>query len=217
MSASSNDKNQLVLGYWAIRGLVEPIRLALHYAKVPFTDKTYEQGEGPEFSREQWLSEKEKLGLDFPNLPYLIDGDLKMTQSKAILYYLGRKFNLLGKTPAEEAYVMMLCEEVFDVKIQISDFVYSPKGESKDERKQFVEKTFADQPTVADFQLFDFLDSGFAVDDENTLIEKFPNTKQFLNTIRELPELSDYIAKAQAKFPINNKVAKFGGKVLERK
>ena len=148
-----------------------------------------------------------------------------MTQSKAILYYLGRKFNLLGKTPAEEAYVMMLCEEAFDVKIQISNFVYSPKGESKDERKQFMEKNFpdklkrfeeyfgkrkskfavGDQPTVADFQLFDFLDSGFAVDDENTLIEKFPNTKQFLNTIRELPELSDYIAKAQAKFPINNK------------
>ena len=63
MSQSSTNKNQLVVGYWAIRGLAEPIRLTLHYAKTPFTDKVYEQGEGPEYSGEQWLSEKEKQGL----------------------------------------------------------------------------------------------------------------------------------------------------------
>lgn len=34
----------------------------------------YEQGEGPEFSREAWLSVKPGLGLDFPNLPYFVDG-----------------------------------------------------------------------------------------------------------------------------------------------
>lgn len=63
MSRASTDKNQLILGYWAIRGLVEPTRLALHYTKTPFTEKLYEQGEGPEFSRKEWLSEKENLGL----------------------------------------------------------------------------------------------------------------------------------------------------------
>jgi hypothetical protein len=59
----AQNKNEIILGYWAIRGLAEPIRLALHYAKTPYTDKMYEQGEGPEFSRDKWLSEKEKLGL----------------------------------------------------------------------------------------------------------------------------------------------------------
>jgi hypothetical protein len=49
--------------YWAIRGLAEPSRLALKYSKTRFTDKTYEQGEGPEYSGEKWLSEKQKLGL----------------------------------------------------------------------------------------------------------------------------------------------------------
>jgi glutathione S-transferase len=63
MAQSTTDKNQLVLSYWAIRGLAEPSRLALHYTKTPYTDKMYEQGEGPEFSREEWLSEKQKLGL----------------------------------------------------------------------------------------------------------------------------------------------------------
>ena len=30
-------------------------------------------------------------GLPLPNLPYYIDGDLKLTQSMAILRHLGRK------------------------------------------------------------------------------------------------------------------------------
>jgi hypothetical protein len=54
-----------------------------------------------------------------------------------------------------------------------------------------------------------------------------------LKTIQELPEIKDYIAKAHSQLPINNKgkycmmricihflfilVAKFGGKVIERK
>ena len=57
------NKGEIILGYWAIRGLAEPVRLALHYANKPYTEKMYEQGEGPEFNRDCWLSEKEKLGL----------------------------------------------------------------------------------------------------------------------------------------------------------
>ena len=40
------------------------------------------------------VNEKFKLGLDFPNLPYLIDGSHKITQSNAILCYLGRKHHM---------------------------------------------------------------------------------------------------------------------------
>ena len=63
MSQSITDKNQLVLGYWSLRGLVESIRLLLHYTNTPNTDKMYEMDEGPKFSNEEWLSEKQKLGL----------------------------------------------------------------------------------------------------------------------------------------------------------
>uniref|UniRef100_A0A8C5L044 glutathione transferase n=1 Tax=Jaculus jaculus TaxID=51337 RepID=A0A8C5L044_JACJA len=48
----------------------------------------------PDYDRSQWLNEKFKLGLDFPNLPYLIDGTHKITQSNAILRYIARKHNL---------------------------------------------------------------------------------------------------------------------------
>ena len=45
MTQSGNDQNQIVLGYWAIRGLAEPMRMALHYTKTPFTDQRYLQGD----------------------------------------------------------------------------------------------------------------------------------------------------------------------------
>ena len=35
------------------------------------------------------------------NLPYLIDGDNVVAQTNAILSYLGRKYNLNGKTETE--------------------------------------------------------------------------------------------------------------------
>jgi glutathione S-transferase len=135
--------DQIVLGYWAIRGLAHSIRLVLHYTKTSFIDKRYEIGDAPDYSREEWLSEKEILGLDFPNLPYLIDDDIKITQSKAILYYLGYKFNLMGRTLEEEAHVMMLCEQAYDLHIQFAIFCYSSNGDSAIERKKFVETTLS--------------------------------------------------------------------------
>jgi glutathione S-transferase len=163
--------------------------------------------------------------LDFPNLPYLFDGDVKITQSKAILYYLGRKLNLMGKTPKDEAYVMMLCEEAHDMRINLNGLFYGPKEDSQEERKNYVETTLSphlkkfddyfgkhntkfavgDQPTVADFQLFDYIDTALLLDGGQTLLEKYSNIKRFLKTIRELPELKDYIVKSHAQLPINNK------------
>ena len=62
----------------------------------------YNCGDAPGFDLSDWTNVKFKLGLDFPNLPYLIDGNIKVTQSNAILRYLGRKFGLDGKTEADK-------------------------------------------------------------------------------------------------------------------
>ncbi len=88
------------LGYWDIRALAEPIRYLLKYAGIEFNDKRYEFGEGTsiqeiECLRKNWTPEKFTLGLDFPNLPYYIDGDVKLTQGLAIMRYLARKYDLL--------------------------------------------------------------------------------------------------------------------------
>ena len=75
------------------------------YLSVDFEDVFYEQGDAPDFSRESWFSVKEKLGLDFPNLPYYIDGDFKLTESAAIIKYIAAKYDakLLGRTTEEIA------------------------------------------------------------------------------------------------------------------
>jgi glutathione S-transferase len=217
--------DQLILGYWAIRGLAQSIRLALHYTKTPFINKIYEQGGPPDYSREKWLSEKETLGLDFPNLPYLIDNDIKITQSKAILYYLGQKYNLMGTTPEEEAQAIMLCEESYDLHIQFAIFCYGPNVGSETERKKFVETTLSDylkkfddylgknntkfavgnQPTIADFQVYDCLDICFLLDDDgNVLPKKFVNIKRYLEEFRQLPELKNFIEKSEKELPLNS-------------
>ena len=51
---------------------------------------------------------KYTLDLSFPNLPYYMDGDFKVTQSNAILRYIARKHNMLGNT--EE-----VCLSVFNI------------------------------------------------------------------------------------------------------
>jgi glutathione S-transferase len=131
----------------------------------------------------------------------------------------------MGKTLNEEAYVMMLCDEAHDLRMKLNGIFYGPTGDSQEERKKFVETTLSDhlkkfddylgkyntkfavgdQPTVADFQLYDYIDSGLLLDGGQALLDKYSNIKRFLKTIRELPEIKDYIAKAHTQLPINNK------------
>uniref|UniRef100_A0A4X2L813 glutathione transferase n=1 Tax=Vombatus ursinus TaxID=29139 RepID=A0A4X2L813_VOMUR len=60
----------------------------LEYTGANYEEKVYHFGDAPDFDKSQWLDVKFSLGLDFPNLPYLIDGDHKITQSSAILRYI---------------------------------------------------------------------------------------------------------------------------------
>ncbi|VDL65089.1 unnamed protein product [Hymenolepis diminuta] len=83
-----------ILAYWDIRGLAESIRLLLRYLGVDFEEKLYHFGPAPDFDGKEWFDEKFKLGLDFPNLPYYIDGDFKLTQSSAILEYIADKHDM---------------------------------------------------------------------------------------------------------------------------
>merc|ERR1711913_153270 len=82
----------IVLGYWDIRGLAQPIRMLLEYAGADWKDEQYSCGPAPDYDKTCWFGIKDTLGFDYPNLPYLIDGHIKITQSNAILRYLGRKF-----------------------------------------------------------------------------------------------------------------------------
>ena len=50
--------------------LAQAVRLYLEYTQTDYVDKNYVFT----LDMSEWLSEKFTLGLDFPNLPYLLDG-----------------------------------------------------------------------------------------------------------------------------------------------
>ena len=112
------EDNKLRLGYWKIRGLAAPARYILAYVGADSKNDMYEQGDGPEFSREVWTSVKPTLPLDYPNLPYLIDGDVKVTESQAIYRYICNKYDssLLGKNNKDRAHVDMMSCIIMEAK-----------------------------------------------------------------------------------------------------
>jgi glutathione S-transferase len=59
---------------------------------------------------------KHTLGLDFPNLPYFIDGDLKLTQSDAILLHVAKQARLMGATDEARALALMLLGVAADLR-----------------------------------------------------------------------------------------------------
>ncbi|CAH8441466.1 unnamed protein product [Schistosoma margrebowiei] len=102
------------LGYWKIRGLAQPIRLLLEYLEETYEEHAYDRNEV-----DAWRNDKFKLGLEFPNLPYYIDGDFKLTQSMAIIRYIADKHNMLGASPEERAEISMLEGAILDIKTSI--------------------------------------------------------------------------------------------------
>jgi hypothetical protein len=112
-------KPKVKIGYWKIRGLISPVRYMLEYLGVPYEEDMYEQGDAPGYSSECWLSVKHTLGLDFPNLPYLFDGDVKITESSAMMRYITNQYggkDFGGKTDADKARADMIFGVVFDIK-----------------------------------------------------------------------------------------------------
>ena len=56
------------------------------------------------------MNNKYKMWFDFPNLPYIIDGKVKITESQAIYRYIVNKYcpDLAGKGIEDKANVDML-------------------------------------------------------------------------------------------------------------
>jgi len=211
------------LGYWKIRGLAQPMRMMLHYAGEDFEDVHYEQGDAPEYSRDAWMKVKHTLGLDFPNLPYYIDGKIKITQSNAILRYIARKHDLLGKTEEEKANVDIMLENAMDFRNGFVRMCYNPKYEEliKEYEKPGKEiiagyekwlsnkKWFAgDNVTVADFPMYELLDQHRLM--IPGILDAYPKICDFMTRFEALPKIKAYMASPQFMArPVNNKVAKF--------
>lgn len=101
-----------VLGYWNIRGLAEPARYLLANQHVKYEDRRYHFGPAPGYDFGEWAKAKEGLGLRFSGLPYYLDGDVRLTQSIAIMRYLGRKYKLAGTTEHDTQELDLMEQQV---------------------------------------------------------------------------------------------------------
>ena len=235
----------LTLGYWKLRGLAQPIRYLLHYVGVPYREEFYEFGDAPEWSRDAWLTNKDELDLDFPNLPYLIErigddgSELRLTQSRTILRHLGRRFGLVGSTPAQISNCEMLLDQLHDLRMDFNIVCYNqPNNEDfKATRRAFCSKILpgylgkferflkkwprrwlvGDDITVADFQFFEYLDHCWLMCDIDDKWDRYTLVRALMKKVRDLPELKDYFESEIFKnLPINAKMARFGGEVITR-
>ncbi|XP_017488234.1 PREDICTED: glutathione S-transferase-like [Rhagoletis zephyria] len=134
--------SQITVGYWDFRGLAEPIRNLLVFQGVDFVDKRYSKG--ADGKGQEWLDEKFTLGLDFPNIPYLIDSanNVKITQSLAILRYLARKYKLEGETEEQKNRAAVLEQQVYDLNMNFFRTIFSPDFEKN--KAEYL-KTLPDQ------------------------------------------------------------------------
>ncbi|KAM6167604.1 glutathione S-transferase Mu 4 [Erethizon dorsatum] len=216
----------MTLGYWDIRGLAHAIRLLLEYTGTSYEEKKYSMGDAPDYDRSQWLNEKFKLGLDFPNLPYLIDGTHKLTQSNAILRYIARKHNMCGETEEEKIRVDILENQVMDISNQLAIICYNPNFEKL--RAEYLEqlpgkmKLFSDflgkqqwfvgdKITYVDFLAYDILDLQRIFDPK--CLEAFPNLKDFISRFEGLKKISAYMKSSHfLPKPLYTKEATWGNK-----
>jgi glutathione S-transferase len=142
--------NKLTLAYWAIRGLAQAPRTLLAYCDIPFEDKQYQQTppekplpetltkgwpyksmEEYEDSKKSWFDVKGTVLGDYhsPNLPYLLDGDVTLSESNAILRYIGAKaaakgILIMGTTPSEVAANEFMIDKAMEFRNKVCTHGY---------------------------------------------------------------------------------------------
>lgn len=217
--------SKLTIGYWNIRGLAEPIRLMLEYAGVDYEDKRYCCQMEPPYDRSAWVDVKPKMGLDFPNLPYLIDGDVKVTESWAVMKYIARKHDMLP-AEGEEHLGDMLQGVVGDFRKSFSAMCYTDfKGQCDeyfgkilpgklDLFEAFLAKhewIAGSKLTYVDFALCEILNVMQLAN--TTALDGHKRVKAYVNKFEKLTNVKAYReSKRFKKMPCNNPMAKWGGK-----
>ena len=220
---AENMSTKPVLGYWKIRGLAAQIRYMFHYLAVPFDDVEYECGDAPDFDKSCWLDVKETLGLEYPNLPYLIDGETKITETVAIMQYIAKKYRprLLGSSAAEFGRIIMLQDKVHTLKMKATIPCYTT-GDAEatiDECRPILAKIVevmgssewiaGPNLTWLDFYFAELCDLLNALSD-GLFFAEFQGLQTYWDRFIALPNLAEAWADDTKcmKAPFNNKMAK---------
>uniref|UniRef100_A0A7S1MYS2 glutathione transferase n=1 Tax=Hemiselmis andersenii TaxID=464988 RepID=A0A7S1MYS2_HEMAN len=232
------DGQKLTLGYWSIRGLASPVRMMCLVAGVPLEFHSYplHDKEGGGYDGSAWFAQdKPPLARINPliNLPYLIDGNVLITQSQPVYLYLARKCKMAGSTPDEEIKVEQTLAQVYDLRNALIDLVYGSLEDFEAKWESYLDSRaqshFAkleawlevmgtpflagDKPTVADFHCWEMVDVHDIFAKEKgkpSVLTKYPKLAKIHSAIKALPELASFWNDENGyKLKINNKMAHF--------
>jgi len=195
------------LGYWKIRGLASFLRYQLAYCGVDCDYEEYEQGDGPGFDRSCWYNVKYDLGFDFPNLPYFVHGDIKLTESMAIGRYIAETWDetLMGVGPVQRANINMLADILCGINLTQRRNSYLPdkkdvviksiKGGGIPKIVNFMGKNkflTGSEPAWIDFFFFEMVEyMQFIM--EGKLYELYPTLEGYHKRMTDLPGLKEYL------------------------
>ncbi|MEE6459715.1 hypothetical protein FKM82_000710 [Ascaphus truei] len=217
----------VILGYWDIRGLAHSIRLLLEYTGTLYEEKLYVTGDVCRLWEVGGESHFLRGDTSFPlllQLPYLLDEDVKLTQSNAILRYIARKHGLCGELEGEKLRVDLMENQVMDFRRDLVTIAYNPLFETL--KGPYLEKLpvaltrfsrflgdgawiAGEKITFADFLMYDILDQHRML--EPTCLQNFTNLQDFLTRIEALPPVAAYMKSPHfMKTPINNRMAAWG-------
>lgn len=197
------DSQELTLGYWNIRGLAGIVRSVLSYCEVPYKERIYSIDNPDEWSKK----DKQELGLLFPNLPYIIDGDTKLTESKALVEYAviraGRR-DLLGETDKKYIEIQVAWGAIYNLRFHLMT-ICATKGDFEAEKEQTfangMAKTFlprldnllidkewvCETISIADFELFETVELIHDIDSKK--LEPFSNLSKFYDKFQQIPQI----------------------------
>jgi glutathione S-transferase len=225
---TSSDK--IILGYWNICGLGQCLRYALEIAGVQYLDCRINPGPGEPGTagyKRAWMDAKPGLQskLKFPNLPYLIDGETTMVQTRAILKHLGRKFDLIGDDPSAVDLVLDQASDFDDVHTGMcyrdfagaaTYFTDTLPGELKLWSDYLGAKPFmtGGTVTVADLKIYETFRKLKLIGSQPSVGQSpfaaFASLQSFIDRVEAIPALKKYQASpAFMARPLNNAHAQF--------
>jgi len=222
---STTFNTPLTLGYWGeVQGLVQPIRYLLEYTETPYVEKLYGD-------REEWNKDKPNLGIDFANLPYIIDGGRKVAESLALLNYVpirAKRNDLLGKTNDDRVATMQFYGVIRDLWQDFGRSFYQQYAneeefhakqkanfEKNHQRLTDLEDQIGHQDyllsylTWVDFLFFYVIDILSRLDSQT--MSNYPGLRDYFLRIANIPQIKKYRESGKIPQHFNGKQAYWRG------
>ncbi|CAJ0603059.1 unnamed protein product [Cylicocyclus nassatus] len=202
-----NQKHTYRLHYFDVRGRGEPIRLILEYYGVKYDDHRIKEEDWPNLKEDAPLRKLPWLEVD--------DGKLKISQTSAICRYLAKSLNANdyfgGATKSDSAKCDMYADAFMDFFTLAVERVFEHDPDLKAKKDEDFEKRYPDHLKVLEEHLKENGGQCFvgkkilwcdlvavtvlsmAEEAKTELLQNFPDLQSYYKSMRNLPEIKDYI------------------------